>query len=48
MDSITDRREQFMKRSTSKLYKPWFGTPLVLACGGAEVDELKTTEGELC
>ena len=37
-----------MKRSTNKLYKPWFGIAfaltaviLVLACGGTEVDKLK-------
>ena len=44
-----------MKRSTSKLYKPWFGiaftliaVTLVLACGGAELDNLKLTDPKIC
>ena len=44
-----------MKRSASKLYKPGFGivfallaVTLVLACGGAELDNLKLTDPKIC
>ena len=44
-----------MKRSANKLYKPGFGivfallaVTLVLACGGAELDNLKLTDPKIC